>query len=235
MGSFRCLSRDRNSRVRRSSFLRQDGRAQTTSAERKGNRNIMFEHWVSTLSTLVGIPVTVMTAIVMFNELRNRSRRKDAVANDRELDELNGDDGNGVESEVVERAESGVDLKQPHKLATYSLNGSGCFGKGRLVLEVVSQYVKRHPDVTYAELDSVFPKSLRGVKREGTFWGCINRKVDADRLLAETGRPRHFLKDDEVILLKDGSQVVVSSQWGSGNINLFIGQARKLGFDIQVR
>ena len=90
----------------------------------------MFENWVSTLSTLVGIPVTVMTAIAMFNELRNRSRRKDAVANDQELDELNGDDGNGVESEVVEQTGSQTDLKQPHKLATYSLNGSGCFGKG---------------------------------------------------------------------------------------------------------
>ena len=193
----------------------------------------MITNWILAFVALVGVPGTIMGGIQTYFALRDQIRRKDAVANDRELDALNANGDDGAESVANENSESVGDLKRHRKHEVYSINGSGSFGKCRLVLEVIRQYAAQHPDVTYSELAAVFPKSLRGVKRENTFWGCINRKVDADRLLAETGRSRHFLQDDEVIGLKDGTQVAVSSQWGSGNINLFIDQARKLGFNIQ--
>ena len=46
------------------------------------------------------------------------------------------------------------------------------------------------------------------------------------------GRPaRYFMDSDDIIKLADGD-VVVSTQWGSGNIDVFIEAAEKLGFVI---
>ena len=75
--------------------------------------------------------------------------------------------------------------------------------------------------------------NFRGVKNEKTYWGCVNIKGDAVELFRETGRKRHFLGAGETIRLADGTEIAVSSQWGSGNIHLFIEAAKRLGFVIE--
>jgi hypothetical protein len=50
-------------------------------------------------------------------------------------------------------------------------------------------------------------------------------------LTPEEKRSRHFLKPEEIIQLAD-SRIAVTNQWGIGNINHFINQARKLDYKI---
>ena len=93
------------------------------------------------------------------------------------------------------------------------------YKKGRLVLAVVKKYVSRHPDLKYLELEEAFPKKCQGSK------GVIATLEEANKIVSKTGLKRHFLKPDEVIALTDG-EVVVSNQWGVGNIDGFIQVAK---------
>ena len=106
----------------------------------------------------------------------------------------------------------------------YQFDGE-TYGKGRLVLAVVKKYASMKPDVDNSALEKVFPKDWQGSS------GVFTTLDKANKIFSETGRKRHFLKPDEVIALVD-EKVVVSSQWGVGNIDRFIQEAVKLGFDI---
>jgi hypothetical protein len=102
---------------------------------------------------------------------------------------------------------------------------SGIYGKNRLVLAVIREYVEEHPGITLANLSKAFPKELQG-------WsGCFDTIENAKHLADSTGHKRHFLKPDETIELND-SQIAVSSQWGIGNIGRFLENAKKLGVSI---
>ena len=106
----------------------------------------------------------------------------------------------------------------------YKIEGdTKTYCKSRLVLEVIRRYVASHKNLTYGKLKQAFPDSLRGVKKNG--WGCFAWRSDAEEL-ANKKIKRHFIKDDEVVRLKDGV-VAVSTQWGIGNINAFIEHANK--------
>ena len=78
----------------------------------------------------------------------------------------------------------------------------------------------------------VFPASLRS-SNSNTYWGCFNQRKDAADLFADTGHPRHFLKDEEVIRFADGTEVAVSIQWSKNNIQPFMQKTRELKFDIK--
>ena len=110
----------------------------------------------------------------------------------------------------------------------YDFNGES-LGKGKLVLEVVRQYVKDNPEATYAELERIFPKRLRGSvkKRPGVF----SKKEVADQIYSEGSRKRHFLNPEDIIQLSDGP-IAVSNQWGIKNIDKFIEAATQLGYKI---
>ena len=47
----------------------------------------------------------------------------------------------------------------------------------------------------------------------------------------KSGYKRHFLKPDEIIELND-TKIVVSTQWGIGNIDNFIQNAKNLNYEI---
>lgn len=149
-------------------------------------------------------------------------RRKDAVENDIRTFDDNQDETNVQDVGNFDQTK-------------YKLEGvSESLGKGRLVQAVIREYVRQNPSVTYEELLKVFPASLRGVKRSSSYWGCLNLLKDARELYEDTGYKRHFMKGCDIIKLKDGNEVVVSSQWGIGNINMFINAANKLGFNIVI-
>lgn len=178
------------------------------------------------ISMIVSIVSGIPTAIRGWRDLIWRKKREDAINDDRTVSA-------DCEEEVVQTEKDSALPNGRRDLSKYSLDGTGEYGKGRLVLEVIRRYTVQHRDITYNELLQRFPKSLRGVANEKTFWGCVNLREDAVRLYVETGRKRHFLENDEIIKLFDGTEVAVSSQWGSGNIGLFIDAARKLGFVIE--
>lgn len=108
----------------------------------------------------------------------------------------------------------------------YILNdGSEKYAKNRLVLAVIKDYVKKHPNCSIDELETVFPKKLQGSM------GVINEYGNAKKNF-NPGK-RYFIK--EPIAIKDGKRIVVCTQWGAGiigNIEKFIKTARKLGYKI---
>ena len=193
-----------------------------------------FYNAMSIISIVVTMLATIPLVIQRWRELFKKKILRDAIRNDRILKDVDGVDADPEEADadrvakVCNKRASGKDLTR------YSLDGEGSYGKGRLVLAVIKKYVQKKPCVKYSELVEVFPKTLRGLSDNAkTYWGCVNLKRDAEDLYEDTGRCRHFLNDDDVIRLSDGNEVVVSSQWGVGNIGNFIAQAEKLGFKVR--
>jgi hypothetical protein len=107
----------------------------------------------------------------------------------------------------------------------YQFNGM-TLGKGRLVLEVIRKHSVDNPSLSFGELEDAFPQSLQGSG------GVFARSEDADKILAESGRKRHFLNADELIKISDAT-IAVSSQWGAGNIDKFVEKARHNGYEIE--
>ncbi len=107
----------------------------------------------------------------------------------------------------------------------YKFDGQ-VFGKGRLVLAIVKRYVEAHPATTFAKLQQAFPKHCQGSL------GVVATVEQANEIYTTTARKRHFLDPEDVIQLPD-STVAISSQWGIGNIDRFIAQARQLAFTIE--
>jgi len=102
----------------------------------------------------------------------------------------------------------------------YAFNGQK-FGKSRLVLAVIKDFVEKNPTITYSQLKAKFPDSLQG--RE-TFTTETEAKQKRDR--------RNFTEPDELIALVDET-IAVSTQWGLANINPFIDHCRKMNIDIK--
>ena len=106
----------------------------------------------------------------------------------------------------------------------YSFNGGPALPKMRCVLKVVQEYVKDHPGLTFEELQRVFPDSYAG----GGYYvvgkyETIQRKYDS---ISEFAR-RYFIEEDDVIVLADGTRVVVTSQWGATRFETFLGLAKR--------
>lgn len=88
----------------------------------------------------------------------------------------------------------------------FSLDGNKYWGIGRFVLAVVKQYVSEHPDITLEDLEKQFPSFLSCNRRCG-----VIRTMDFVKYRKDEGR--FFTK--EPMVLKDGTIVVVYSQWGN--------------------
>jgi len=111
---------------------------------------------------------------------------------------------------------------KPKDTSKYLFNGQS-YGKGPLVLEVIKSYIKKYPNVTLGDLLEIFPKGLQGSV------GVIETRENAKTIYKDD---RHFIKERDVIILKSGERIVVSTEWSKYNISYFIEKARKLGFDI---
>jgi hypothetical protein len=99
------------------------------------------------------------------------------------------------------------------------------FGKGRLVLEVMKDYSNKNPEVTFAQLQKVFPPAVQGAS------GVFTSKDDAIHIYEKTNRRRHFLKPIELIEIQDET-IAICNQWGIDNIDSFVKRARGYGFEI---
>ena len=108
----------------------------------------------------------------------------------------------------------------------YLFNGN-VYGKGRLVLALVKKYVEDNPDITYANLEKIFPKKLEGSR------GVFDSLEKAKEIYNRSNRKRHFIKPEEIIMLKD-TKIVVSTQWGIRNINNILKKAKELKYKVDV-
>lgn len=132
-----------------------------------------------------------------------------AISSDPEQEE---DTRNNVK-EALTSLSSGKDYTK------YIFNGNK-YGKNRLVLAVVKDYVNNNPTITYEDLQVVFPNSLQGIE---TFTTETEAKQKKDR--------RNFIKKNELITLSNAT-IAVSTQWGIGNIEPFINHCKGMNIDI---
>ena len=107
----------------------------------------------------------------------------------------------------------------------YSFNGL-LLGKGRFVLEVVKEYLKRNP-LTFGELKHVFPDEMQGST------GVINKFDFVETKYGNKSDKRHYLKDNEILISSDNIKFVVSTEWGVGNINRVLDFANNEGFQVE--
>jgi hypothetical protein len=102
------------------------------------------------------------------------------------------------------------------------------FSKSRLVNAVVRSYVRKNTGITYDELKRAFPDELQGS------YGVFTLKENAIRILKVKGIPRHYLKENELIQLKD-SVIATSTEWRKKNIGGFIARAMTLDIKIEIK
>jgi hypothetical protein len=124
-------------------------------------------------------------------------------------------------------AERQVAIQSSKDTSKYLFRGM-TLGKGRLVLEIVKEFVKQNPLLTFLELKEKFPIELQGST------GVINEIEYIDKKYSHTPIKRHFLKEDEILTTHDNNKFAVCSQWGIGNIHSILELAKKEGFEIQV-
>lgn len=113
---------------------------------------------------------------------------------------------------------------QGRDFSQFIFSGS-IYGKGKLALAIVREYVANNPDVTFDELYDVFPKDIQGS------YDVIVTADKAFEIYEKSSHKRHYIKEDELIQLSHCT-VAVSNQWGAGNIERMINKALELGFHI---
>ncbi len=112
----------------------------------------------------------------------------------------------------------------------YKFN-NGIFGKGRLVLEVVKQYMNNNPKVTYYGLKQLFPDELQANSQfQFSDTQAVIIKVEE---IAAKNKKRFYLNEEDIISLDD-TKIAVSREWNKGNIQNFINKAGRLGFAIKI-
>lgn len=101
------------------------------------------------------------------------------------------------------------------------------YNKRRLVLAVIKHFVEVNNIATISEINKTF-------NMNGKCKPVVASFDEAMKIDSETGHARHFLKADEVIQLSDIDKtlIAVNSQWGTGNIGLFLKRARENNFKI---
>jgi len=100
-------------------------------------------------------------------------------------------------------------------------------GKGRLSYEIVKKYILDHSNITYNELEEIFPKSIQG--NHGVFTTLEN----AQDIYSRYGYKRHFLNEEDILFVGN-VKIAICSQWGIGNIDNIIKLAKeKLKYSIE--
>lgn len=114
--------------------------------------------------------------------------------------------------------------RSPKDSTQYIFNGLR-YGKGRIVLAVVQQYVKDNPEKTAEELETTFDKNMQGT------YGVVRKIEDIKQNWTQPER-RFFMSSNDIIHASD-AECAVCSQWGKFNIDNFISHAIKLGYSIE--
>ncbi len=100
------------------------------------------------------------------------------------------------------------------------------FNKRKLVLAVIQYWVFENKPHNFAELLGAFPQETRS-------GGLFVPEKEAKEIYERQGIYRHFLGENEVIEFPDSSRYAISNQWGKGNIEKFVNQSKKLGYEIE--
>ena len=124
---------------------------------------------------------------------------------------------------MLKAEEKPVGEKQNNRDKTKYMFENKVYAKNRLVLAVIKKYVlENNPSLD--DLTVVFDKSLQGSL------GVVER-LDKIQTISDAGK-RFFIKDEDIIVLSDGTKIAVCTQWGIFNIKKFITLAEKLNYNI---
>jgi len=107
--------------------------------------------------------------------------------------------------------------KKSRDYSKYMFNGQE-YNKRNLVLAVVQYHVIQKAINSFSALNNDFPNTLRS----GRFYKEFNKITSLNR---------YFSQPHELLNFEDGCYAI-SNQWGSGNIDEFIDQARSLNYEI---
>ena len=102
----------------------------------------------------------------------------------------------------------------------YTIEGvAGDFGKSKLALAIIGNYVSKN-SVDFAILNAAFPDEC-----QGGIQGVFRKKEDVKDF------KRYYM--DKPISLIDGTEIVVTNQWGIDNIPGLIKRANALGYAVK--
>lgn len=127
-----------------------------------------------------------------------------------------------VEPKMPISAPQGKTKKRVYDHTTYSLDGGSFLGKNKFVYAVVSSYVKKHPQLTFKELEKIFRPEMQGS------FGVI-RTMEYIYKKNYEGR-RYFKEEENQLLSGDGIKFAVSTEWGKDNLPNIVKLAKELGF-----
>lgn len=126
---------------------------------------------------------------------------------------------------IKQQSEERREARKSSKDYTRYLFHGDSFNKRKLVLAVIRHWVEINNPNSISEVFQAFPQEIRS-------GGLFVPEQEAKEIYNRQGIYRHFLGDDEVLEFIDSTRYVISNQWGKGNIEKFIGQAKKLGYEI---
>ena len=106
----------------------------------------------------------------------------------------------------------------------YLFNGKGNYGKRRLSLEIVKQFVQDNPNLTYNQLEDTIPLPIRSLD-EIQLW----KQTTKD----QSKNSRWFEEKDDLMVSNDGIVFAFTNQIGSGNIDKIIDFGRRQGYSIE--
>lgn len=130
-----------------------------------------------------------------------------------------------LKEKTVERQ---VAIQSSRDRTKYFFNGKK-LGKGRLVLEIVSEYLNQNPQSTFYELLNKFPPILQGST------GVINKLDYISKKYADSIKQRHFIKENETLISSDKIEFAVSTEWGIENIHNILKLAKTENFEIEIK
>lgn len=97
----------------------------------------------------------------------------------------------------------------------------------RMVLDVIKDYAAKNNDITLDELIKAFPFEPFGQFKTIKIYDENNKE--------DRGRIRYFIKENELIILKDGTKLAVCSQWDKKVVEEFIEYVNKqYKYDIEI-
>lgn len=127
---------------------------------------------------------------------------------------------------IKQQSEERREARKSSKDFTRYLFGGEEYNKRKLVLAVIKEWIAKNSPSSLDELFSVFPQSLHG--------GDLFVTESEAQLISsrQNGKRRYFMDEYEVIEFADETRIVVSNQWGKGNLENFLVHSKKLGFEI---
>lgn len=126
---------------------------------------------------------------------------------------------------IKQQSEERREARKSSKDYTKYLFQGKPYNKRKLVLAVIQQWISENKPNDLLELLKAFPQEIRG---GGLFFSV----EEAEEIYSRQGIYRHFLGKTEILNFPDSTQYAISNQWGKGNIEKFINQAKKNGYEI---